>query len=266
MERYSTGKRGNPSTLKRDFMILREVTAKTVLSASKIYPYVLNPYTGCQFGCSYCYASYMKRFTGHTEPWGTFADVKINAADLLEKEIRRKKKDTVWISGVCDPYQPLERAYGLTGRCVRLLVENGWPVRIQTKSDLVLRDIDIFRTGTDCHVGMSVTTADDSVRALFEPHVPAITDRICALRELHAAGIRTYAMIAPVLPGVECLVPQLRGAVDYLYVDRMNYGHAAAVYRANGLERFKTDAYFGSMKILIQDQARQAGIRCTVFY
>ena len=86
-------------------MVIREIRSKSILSASKIYPFVINPYVGCQHGCSYCYARYMKKFTGHKEPWGTFVDVKINAAELLEKEIRRKKKAEVWISGVCDPYQ-----------------------------------------------------------------------------------------------------------------------------------------------------------------
>jgi DNA repair photolyase len=88
-------------------MIVREVQAKTILSVSKIHDYVVNPYTGCQHACSYCYASFMKRFTGHQEPWGEFVDAKINAPELLSKEILKKKVGTVWVSGVCDPYQPL---------------------------------------------------------------------------------------------------------------------------------------------------------------
>ena len=89
-------------------MIVREIKAKAILSKSRVYDYALNPYTGCQHGCSYCYARFMKRFTGHKEPWGEFVDVKINAADLLRSEVKRKKKGRVWVSGVCDPYQPLE--------------------------------------------------------------------------------------------------------------------------------------------------------------
>ncbi len=91
-------------------LIVKEILAKTILSKSKIYPYVVNPYTGCQHGCSYCYARFMKRVTGHKEPWGEFVDVKINAAELLRGEIGKKKRGRVWISGVCDPYQPLEAA------------------------------------------------------------------------------------------------------------------------------------------------------------
>ena len=247
-------------------MVIREVQSKSILSASKIYNYVINPYTGCQFACSYCYACYMKRFTGHSEPWGQFVDVKTNAVSLLEKEVLKKKRDVVWISGVCDPYQPLERKYNLTGRCVEILLAHDWPVRIQTKSDLVLRDIDIFKNGNDCDVGFSVATADDSIRALFEPATPSIEKRINALRELHAAGIRTYAMVAPVLPGAENLVPLLKGAVDYLYVDRMNYGNATRVYHEHRLEQFRTDAYFQKVKTIIQQQAAESGIPCSVFY
>lgn len=84
-------------------MVVKEIRAKSILSASKVYPYVLNPYVGCQFGCLYCYARFMKKFTGHTEPWGSFVDVKVNAPELLERELKRKKPDEVWISGVCDP-------------------------------------------------------------------------------------------------------------------------------------------------------------------
>src|SRR5512142_1783515 len=126
-------------------MNIREIEAKSILSKSQIYDYALNAYVGCAHRCIYCYAKFMKRFTGHREPWGEFVDVKINAPDLLAGEIRRKKKGTVWISGVCDPYQPLEARYGLTGKCLETLIRDGWPVVIQTRSPLVLRDLDIMK-------------------------------------------------------------------------------------------------------------------------
>ena len=88
--------------------VVREICAKSILSPSKIYPWVINPYTGCQHGCSYCYARFMKRVTGHREPWGEFVDVKINAPEVLRVEIKKKRRGRVWVSGVCDPYQPLE--------------------------------------------------------------------------------------------------------------------------------------------------------------
>ncbi len=148
-------------------MIVKEVQAKSILSASKVYPYVINPYTGCQHSCSYCYARFMKRFTGHKEPWGQFVDVKINAPELLRKQIVKKRRDFVWVSGVCDPYQPLEGRYKLTRQCLEILAEHDWPVTIQTRSALILRDIDILQKGRQFEAGFSVTTADDRIRKIF---------------------------------------------------------------------------------------------------
>ena len=172
-------------------MIVKEIQAKTILSVSKIRDYVINPYVGCQHACSYCYARFMKRFTGHSEPWGEFVDVKINAAELLSREILKKKIGEVWVSGVCDPYQPLEAKYGLTRKCLEILARDDWPVFVQTRSPLVLRDIDILKEGQHFQVGLSITTADDNIRKLFEPHAPPIQDRIAALDTLHRAGIKT---------------------------------------------------------------------------
>ena len=197
-------------------LIVKEIQAKTIFSKSKIYPWVVNPYTGCQHGCSYCYARFMKRVTGHREPWGEFVDVKINAADLLRVEIKKKRRGRVWVSGVCDPYQPLEAKCKLTRQCLEILARNTWPVIIQTRSPLVLRDMDILKDAQDFEVGLSITTADDRIRKLFEPQAPPIDDRIHALDELHKAGIKTYAMIAPVLPGAEGLAELLKGKIDYV--------------------------------------------------
>jgi len=225
-------------------VVVKEVLAKSVLSKSKIFDYVVNPYIGCRHGCFYCYARFMKRVTGHREPWGEFVDVKTNAAELLRAEVRKKKRGRVWVSGVCDPYQPLEEKYGLTRKCLEILARNGWEATIQTRSPLVLRDIDVIRRGEGFEAGLSVTTADDGVRKLFEPGAPPIADRIRALEELRGAGIRTYAMIAPLLPGAEGLAELLPGKVDYVLIDCMNYAYADWVYRKHGLEDQRTDEYF----------------------
>ena len=228
-------------------LVVNEVRAKSILSPSKIHRYVVNPYTGCQHGCTYCYARFMKRVTGHKEPWGEFVDVKINAPELLEKEIRRKQQGTVWVSGVCDPYQPLEERYQLTRQCLEILARNEWPVIIQTRSPLVLRDIDIIREASGFEVGLSITTADEEIRKIFEPEAPPIPERIAALGKLHSEGIRTFAMIAPLLPGTEGLAPLLKGTIDYCIVDRMNYHYADWVYRKYGLEFALTDDFFSRM-------------------
>jgi DNA repair photolyase len=225
-------------------LIVKEVQAKSILCASKIHPYVVNPYTGCQHGCSYCYARFMKRVTGHKEPWGSFVDVKVNAPDLLRREIAKKKRGAVWVSGVCDPYQPVEEKYRLTRQCLEILSRQGWPAVIQTRSPLILRDLDIIRGARGFEAGLSITTADDRIRMLFEPDAPPVEDRIAALGTLHRAGVRTFAMVAPVLPGAEGLAELLRGKIDYLVIDRMNYHYADWVYQKYGLMEKLSDDYY----------------------
>jgi DNA repair photolyase len=247
-------------------MNVNEIKSKTILSASKVYDYVINPYVGCQHGCSYCYARYIKRFSGHLEPWGLFADVKINAPELLRKEITKKKRGRVWISGLCDPYQPLELKYELTRKCLEILVANEWPVTIQTRSPLVLRDLDILKGAKDLEAGLTITTADDKIRRLFEPYATSVEDRLDTLEELHQSGIRTYAMIAPVLPGAEGLAEALAGKVDHIIIDRMNYHYADWIYSKNRMDTALSDEYFRKVSTEIADGCKKSGITCNVVY
>ncbi|MGB9893505.1 MAG: SPL family radical SAM protein, partial [Candidatus Saccharicenans sp.] len=117
---------------------LVEKTAKSILNKSKVFDYCLNPYTGCAHACRYCYASlFMRRYSGHSEPWGQFVDIKINAPELLRGQLPKAKKGTIWIASVCDPYQPVEARYQLTRKCLIEISRYQFPVFIQTKSDLV---------------------------------------------------------------------------------------------------------------------------------
>jgi DNA repair photolyase len=247
-------------------MNIREIWSKSILSNSKIYPYTINPYVGCQHGCTYCYARYMKKFTGHTEPWGMFVDVKVNAPQLLRREILKKEKAEVWISGVCDPYQPLEKKYELTRQCLQILISADWPVAIQTRSPLVVRDIDILKEAKQIQVCFSIPTGNDGIRKLFEPHAPSIPDRVSALAELRNQGIRTGAMIAPMLPGAEKLPGLLAEAVDYVLVDRMNYHHADSLYRKHGLQETLSTDYFNNTSEQIAADCRQLGLDCRIVF
>ena len=247
-------------------MIVKEIRAKTILSKSQVYDYALNAYVGCQHNCAYCYARFMKRFTGHREQWGEFVDVKINAAELLLREVRKKKTGTVWISGVCDPYQYVEEKYMLTGRCLEILVESGWPVVIQTKSPLVLRDIGILKRSTDVEVGFTITTADEKVRQIFEPCAPPVEKRIEALGILHAEGIRTYVMVAPMLPGAARLPDMLKGKVDHALIDRYNYFYADRAYKRHGMEWAMTGDFFQEKGGELKAAFEMAGIPCQKLY
>ena len=220
-------------------MKIKEIKAKNILSKSKVYDWTINPYVGCQHGCIYCYAKFMKRFSGHKENWGEFVDVKINAPELLSQEIKEKKKGRVWISGVCDPYQPVEKKYELTKKCLEILQKNNWPVVIQTKSPLVLRDLELLKKFQEIEVGFTITTDDEEIRKIFELRTVPINERIETLDKLHQEGIKTFVMIAPLLPKAESLVPKLKGKVDYVIIDKMNYHYADWIYKKYQWEKIQ---------------------------
>ena len=237
--------------LSRPTMVVRKIKAKSILNKSKIFDYCLNPYTGCQLKCRYCYARlFIPRYSGHKEPWGEFVDVKINAVELLKRQLQRAKKGTVWISSVCDPYQPLEAKFKLTRGCLEQLLEKQFPVIIQTKSTLVLRELDLFKQFEAIEVGFTIATADEKVAKLFEPLASPVQERIKALNTIHSQGIRTFAFIGPLLPGnPEELVTQLAGKVDYVYIDRMNYPASIRTYfQRLGWEKALKDSFFREYK------------------
>ena len=219
--------------------LIREKGVKSVLSKSGIpgVDYCLNPYVGCAHGCKYCYATFMKRFTGHTEPWGTFVDVKVNTPEVLQRQLRRARRGYVMLSSVTDPYQPLEKRYGLTRRCLEILLRHEFPVGILTKSPLVLRDLDLIGQFEDIDVGMTITTDDEGIKKIFEPETPPIETRIQALKVLHDRGIGTYAFIGPLLPqNPEALAEKIKPYADSILVDRMNYlNKTIGLYRRHHL-------------------------------
>jgi DNA repair photolyase len=250
-------------------LIVNEVRAKSILNKSKIYDYCLNPYTGCQVNCRYCYARlFMRRYSKHAEPWGGFVDVKVNAPELLRKQLVRAKRGRVWISSVCDPYQPLENKYRLTRRCLEILAEKQFPVNIQTKSTLVLRDLDILERFREVEVGMTITTSDERIARMFEPGASAVRDRIQTLKTLHARGIPTFVFIGPLLPGgPEDLVSALKENVDRVLIDRMNYletiiGH----YRRLGLTEAATDRFFREQAERVAREAARLGLPCEILF
>ena len=247
-------------------MIIREIRSRSILSKSRVYEYTINPYAGCQHACTYCYARFMKRFTRHKEPWGEFVDVKANAPDLLRKEVDKKPPGRVWISGVCDPYQPIEKKYELTKKCVEILIQRDWPITIQTKSALVLRDLELLKRSHKFEVGITVTTGDDNIRHLFESNAPSIKERIRTLEELHLAGIKTFVMIAPMLPKAEELVTVLAGKVDDVLIDRMNYHYADWVYRKHKLESSLSEGSFSRISKELCSAFEKQGIECRVLF
>ena len=178
---------------------------KTALSRSnaEFRDYTVNPYIGCEHACVYCYANFMRRFSGHfRDAWGSFVDVKVNLLDVLGKELQRRPGGTIWLSSVCDPYQPLERRYELTRGIIELLsIHKEFPVTILTKNVLILRDLDLLERMKDrVDVGFTITTFSPNTQLAFEPYASTVSDRINALKKLNEAGIDTWVFVAPILP------------------------------------------------------------------
>ncbi len=209
--------------------VIRETPCKTVLGRSGIGDYSLNCYGGCAHACAYCYARFMQRFHPHKEAWGGYVDVKSNGVEVLERQLRRARPGDVFVSSACDGWQPLERERGLTRECCRLLVRHGFRVNALTKSALILRDLDIFE-GSAAQVGVTVTTLDPRLAALWEPYASPVEARLRVLREAHAAGLKTSIMFGPLLPflsdayeSIHALLERAAALrVDTIWVDAFN--------------------------------------------
>lgn len=251
-------------------MKVKEIFSRSILTRTAIsgFDYCLNPYVGCGHGCRYCYASFMKRFTGHQEPWGEFVDVKVNAPSLLESQLKRAPPGLVAIGTVTDPYQPLEKKYKITRGCLEVFLEKQFPVNVLTRSPLCLRDIYLFRQFKEIRVGLSVTTHDETMRKIFEPHSPSIPSRINALEALHKEGVRTYAFIGPILPlKPALLVKMLEGLVDEVLIDKMNYPNKVkGLYRQNGLDTCLTDDYFNVIGTDLKERFEKKGITVSLLF
>lgn len=166
------------------------------------YDYSLNPYSGCSFGCTYCYAAFFVRDINLKDDWGYWVQVKENALELLKK-IRKKPitGKTVYMSSVTDPYQPIERKISLTRSILKELLEYHQPrLVIQTRSPIVTRDIDLLQKFKHVQVNMTVTTDSEVVRKVFEPFCPDNKTRLSAIAQLKNAGISSCITMTPLLP------------------------------------------------------------------
>jgi len=180
---------------------IKEIKAKTIITKSGLdVDYVINPYVGCTHSCIYCYARFMKRFTGHRESWGEFVDVKINAPELIFENTEKYKNKSIMISSVTDPYQPTERKYKLIRGILEKLILLNPDLYILTKSDLIVRDIDLLKKFKKCIVGVSLSLLDDKIRKQVEPFTSSVKKRIQVVKELNKAGIKTFIFISPILP------------------------------------------------------------------
>jgi DNA repair photolyase len=209
-------------------MKIREIKCKTALSKSNLpgLDYSLNPYRGCEHSCCYCYVPNILRI--ERKKWGSFVDVKINIPIVLSKELKKKKRGVVALSTVTDPYQPVENKYKLTRFCLEQLLIHDFPVHIQTKSDLVKRDIDLISKFTDVEVMFSIATLNDFERKKLEPFSSPIQKRLEALRYFSDSGTKTSIFFGPIYPTIkkQDLPDIIKTFIDYgakeIMVDKFN--------------------------------------------
>lgn len=256
---------------------------KTYLSKSKIpgFDYVINPYVGCPHKCVYCYAEYMRKFTGHCEEWGDFLDVKLCDIPLRPAKLFRTR---VMLSSVTDPYNPYEKQYELTRRLLKQLLFCQAQVYILTKSPLVLRDLDLLKQFPSCEVAFSYSSADESFRQLAEPGAGSVADKTNALKTLHEAGIKTAVMGAPLFPGIsdwKALIELTHPYTDRYGFDSLNmrpayqrkvlafviqhYPQYMPLYTEVFLQEEPTD-YWQKLGQEIQTYCAQESIRADIYF
>lgn len=204
-------------------MIVKEIPTNDYVTKSNLpfCDYVINPYVGCTHACKYCYASFMKRFTGHTEEWGEFVDIK-----RCDKPVSRKKLTgkSVFLSSVTDPYNALEKKYELTRGILKQLCELDCRLYISTKSPLILRDIDLLKKCSDVIVDMSLNTLDDGFRRDMD-RAGSVQQRLDTLKRLHDEGIYTVLFVSPWFPGLtdfKALIEATKDRVDEYWFENLN--------------------------------------------
>lgn len=271
-------------------MVIKEINCKTAISKCK-FPdggWAINPYIGCSHGCIYCYARFMKKFTKHTERWGDFVDVKINMPEILSKEIKKEryKNGNIYVGTVTDPYQPLEEKYEITRKVLEILSEYPYPVSILTKSDLVLRDIDILKRFKNVDVNFTLNTLDEDWKNLVEPNSPPIENRILAISKLKEENIKVYAMMGPFWPffsDAEELIKTFKVlGIEEIYTESFNtiggtfteVEDRMAQYYPNILSRMKEILFnkdnFNNFYSLIRENlfelSKQYGIKINIYF
>jgi len=215
-------------------MIKKDINVKDYLTKSNLpaSDYVINPYVGCPHGCKYCYASFMKRFTGHTEEWGTFVDVK-----KCDKKINLKKisKKNVFLSSVTDCYNPLEEEYKITRTILEQLVNSDCYLSISTKSKLILRDIDLLKQIKNLSVSMSINTLNEDFRKDMD-NASTIKERLNTLKELHNNGIHTVLFMSPIFPYItewKKIIEESKDYIDEYWFENLNLRGSYKTYILN---------------------------------
>ena len=211
--------------------IIKETVSKNIITKSKLpaTDYVINNYVGCNHGCIYCYAEFMKRFTNHTEKWGEFLDVKKYNEEKFVKYLKKINSDKkILMSSVTDPYNPYEIKYKSTRNILKLFIQaNNEHIHLEilTKSLLIFRDIDLLKKIKNITVGISLNTLNDNLRRQIEPCAGSIKSRIEILKKLKGENIPVYLFVSPIFPmltKLEEIIATCKDTVDFIYFENLN--------------------------------------------
>ncbi|NBH36115.1 radical SAM protein [Clostridiaceae bacterium] len=204
-------------------IIEKEISVKDLVTKSNLpaSDYVINPYVGCPHGCRYCYACFMKRFTNHSEEWGSFIDIKRCDRAISRKKLQGK---SVFLSSVTDCYNPYEEKYGSTRKILEQLVSIDCELNISTKSNLILRDIDLLKQCKNLKVSVSINTLDEQFRKDMD-NASSIAERLNTLKVLHESGVYSVLFMSPIFPGItdfRKIIESSKAYVDEYWFENLN--------------------------------------------
>ena len=204
-------------------MVVNEITVNDYLTKSNLpdSDYVINPYVGCTHGCKYCYASFMKRFTGHKENWGDFIDIKRCNKPI---DLRKISGKNIFLSSVTDCYNQYEKDFCITRNILEQLVNSDCYLSISTKSKLILRDIDLLKQMKNLIVCMSINTLNEKFRSDMD-NASTIKERMDTLKELHNNGIYIVLFMSPIFPYItewKEIIDQTKDYVDEYWFENLN--------------------------------------------
>lgn len=262
-------------------MIIKEIKVKNYLTKSNLpgIDFTINPYIGCSHKCRYCYASFMKKITNHSENWGNFIDIKLTEEEVDLKKIQNK---TIFLSSVTDPYLSFEKEYLITRSILEEIKNSNCKLIITTKSSLILRDLDILKQIKNLTVCISINTIDERFKNDMDK-ASSIKERIKTLKILHENNISTVAFISPIFPyitDIKDIIESVKDYVDFCWFEnlklRANYKKDILNYIKDNYKELypkyldiyfnENMSYFKNLSLVIKDICSKYNIKYEIFW
>lgn len=262
-------------------MIIKEIKVKNYLTKSNLpgIDFTINPYIGCSHKCRYCYASFMKKITNHSENWGDFIDIKLTEEEVDLKKIQNK---TIFLSSVTDPYLSFEKEYLITRSILEEIKNSNCKLIITTKSSLILRDLDILKQIKNLTVCISINTIDEKFKNDMDK-ASSIKERIKTLKILHENNISTVAFISPIFPyitDIKDIIESVKDYVDFCWFENLKlrgeYKKDILNYIKNNYKKLypkyldiyfnENMSYFKNLSLVIKDICSKYNIKYEIFW